>query len=118
MEINCAKCEFFGKCDFFPVLSEWTGNCQRKIPCYWESKTVKAAAPVFKKPAELVFFREFKEKEPSPKTLSCSNVVCAKKSWCNDNIAQHCKLFQPKKIKNDNERKETCYDDPGNKVME
>ncbi len=114
MEINCLKCELFGKCDFFPALSNWTGNCQIRIPHHWESekdnKTTNSVATG--RLVTPVFFRFGEEKkEPPVKTVFCGNGTCTKKGWCNDGIARHCKLLQPIATQDSKERRERHYDE-------
>ncbi len=115
MEINCLKCEFSGRCGFFPVLSNWTGSCQIRVPRCWESgkdnKTINGI--ITSRVVDPVFFSKFnevKKKESPTKTVFCGNKTCAKKGWCNDGIARHCKLFQSE-VENNKERREECYNE-------
>ena len=97
MSINCSRCGSFGKCDFFPALSVWTGRCQFKSLMTWEKiearQDIKQPACEKGKP---VFFREFSNNAgnvESKRTFICENNVCSKKNWCNDKIAKRCNSF-------------------------
>ncbi len=97
MEINCSRCGYFGKCDFFPALTVWTGSCQFKSLITWEKiETKHDFNQAVCEKGKPVFFREFSEnmeKVDQKRTIICENNVCSKKSWCNDEIAKRCRSF-------------------------
>jgi hypothetical protein len=100
--MNCTTCKnYSGTCGNFPPLSEWKGD---GFGCWdprdWDApvRRLSKSKPIVSSTRLASLFNAVDatngDNVVMPEAI-CSNIVCSKRSWCCEEIAERCKKFSP-----------------------